>query len=80
MLVNNVLLEFLNVLPPLIFTLSLKVADPVTPKLPPSVVVPVPTVSVLLPVTDVAPLSKILPVAVLKVPAPAWLKLPLFWE
>lgn len=54
----------------------LKVARPVTPKVPPSVLAPVPTVNVFVPVTEVAPLSEIAPVPVEKVPEPVCEKVP----
>jgi len=49
---------------------------PVTPRVPPRVVAPVPTVKVLAPVTEVLPLSETVPVPVEKVAAPVWEILP----
>src|SRR5438105_595104 len=48
------------------------VAAPVTPRVPPKVVAPVPTAKVLDPVTEVAPFREIFPVPVLNVPDPVW--------
>jgi len=45
---------------------------PLTPRVPPRVVAPVPTVKVLVPVTDVLPLRETEPVPVEKVVAPVW--------
>jgi hypothetical protein len=49
---------------------------PVTPRVPPRVVAPVPTVKVLVPVTEVLPLRETVPVPVEKVAAPFWEILP----
>jgi hypothetical protein len=49
---------------------------PVTPRVPPRVVAPVPTVKVLVPVTEVLPLRETPPVPVEKVVAPVWEILP----
>ena len=54
-----------------------KVLAPVTVRLPPRVVAPLPTLKVLAPVTVVEPFRLTAPVAVPKVPVPVWLKLPL---
>ena len=56
--------------PELKVPVELKVAAPVTPRIPPRVVLPVPTVRLLEPVTDVLPLRLMLPEPVLNVPVP----------
>ena len=47
-----------------------KLDDPVTARVPPREVAPVPTLKVFEPVTEVAPFKLTLPVAVEKVPVP----------
>jgi hypothetical protein len=54
----------------------LKVVAPVTPRVPPKVVAPVPTENVLVPVTEVLPFSETAPVPVLNVPDPDCRKFP----
>ena len=56
-----------------------KLPVPATFKAPPSVVVPVPTLNVLVPETLVAPFSETAPVPVLNVPTPLIPKLPDAW-
>ena len=63
-------------MPPLAFTLPVRVEIPVTPKVPPKAVAPVPTLKVLLPLTEVAPLRVSVPVPVETVPVPDWEILP----
>ncbi len=65
-----------NVACPLTVRSLERVVAPVTPRVPPKVVAPVPTVKVLEPVTDVLPLREIAPVPVEKVPVPEIPKLP----
>ena len=54
----------------------MKVDVPVTARVPPSVVAPVPTLKVFVPVIEVAPLREIAPVPVENVPVPVCQKLP----
>jgi len=61
-----------NVSPDVTIAPAEKVENPFAFKRPPSVVVPVPTVKVLVPVTLVAPLRETAPVPVEKVEAPVW--------
>jgi hypothetical protein len=72
-----------SVRPPLPWILAvLKVVAPVTPRLPPRVVAPVPTLRVLLPVILTLPLCVVAPVTVRAppiVPLPPILKLALAW-
>ena len=49
---------------------------PVTPRVPPREVAPVPTVKVFVPVTEVLPFRETVPVPVEKVVAPFWVILP----
>ena len=64
---------------PVTLTPPFKLVRPATPSVPPSVVAPVPTVSVFAPVTLVLPFRLTAPVPVPKVPAPLIAKLPLVW-
>ena len=52
---------------------------PATPRIPPSVVEPVPTLKVFEPVTEVAPFKETLPVPVENVPVPVWVIEPKLW-
>jgi len=56
--------------------LPLRVVAPVTPKVPPRLVAPVPTEKVLEPVTEVGAFKEMAPVPVERVVAPVWEKLP----
>ena len=58
------------IVPEFAFTLPVNVDTPVTPRVPPSVVAPVPTEKVLAPVTEVLPLRETPPVPVEKVVDP----------
>ena len=77
MALSNVLLAFVNVEPAATVRPPFKVASAETAKVPPSVVAPVLTVSVLLPLIVVLPFSVAMPVPVLNVLLPAIEVLPL---
>lgn len=64
---------------PVIVAPLLRVVKPATPKVPPKVVAPVPTLKGLLLVTLVGPFRLTAPLPVPKLPMPLWLKLPLVW-